>query len=97
MVHAPQLSLLEKTVTFISWALAGTIFLTVGWFALEPDDPLGAVTLLTREGALGVLVQVIAYAQEVQVFLMNRLRVKVAEQLRMEPLCHVCKGYHKSW
>lgn len=62
MVHAPQLSLLEKTVTFISWALAGVIFLTVGWFALEPDDPLGAVTLLTREGALGVLVQVIALA-----------------------------------
>lgn len=59
-VYLPQLSLLDKTIAFVSWALAGAIFLTVGWLAMEPDDPLGAVSLLTRSGTVGMLVQVIA-------------------------------------
>jgi hypothetical protein len=60
--HTPQLGLLDKTITFASWALAGAIFLTIGWFAMEPDDPLGAVSLLTRHGAIVMLVQAAALA-----------------------------------
>ena len=58
----PQLSLLEKAITLASWGLAGAIFLTIGWFALEPDDPLGAVSLLMRHGAIMMLLQAGALA-----------------------------------
>ena len=53
---------MEKTITLGSWGLAGAIFLTIGWFALEPNDPLGAVTLLTQRGALMMLLQAGALA-----------------------------------
>ncbi len=62
MVHRPHRSLLDKVVTLGSWFLAGAIFLTVGWFAMEPEDPLGAVTVLTRDGGILVLLQAAALA-----------------------------------
>ena len=62
MAYRPQLSLLDKTATFGSWLIAGALFLTVGWFALEPDDPQGAVSMLARSGSLMMLVQAIALA-----------------------------------
>jgi hypothetical protein len=55
--HGRHLSLLDKAATWVSWALAGAIFLTVGWLAMAPDDPLGAVSVLTRHGAWMMLLQ----------------------------------------
>lgn len=47
----------EKAAAWTSWLLAGAIFLTLGWMAMAPDDPLGAVSLLTRSGSVLMLVQ----------------------------------------
>jgi hypothetical protein len=55
--HGRHLSILDRAATWVAWALAGTIFLTVGWFAMAPDDPLGAVSVLTRRGAWMMLLQ----------------------------------------
>lgn len=55
--HGHHLSLLDRAATWLAWALAGTIFLTIGWFAMAPDDPLGAVSVLTRSGAWMMLLQ----------------------------------------
>jgi hypothetical protein len=55
--HGRHLTFLDKTATWVSWALAGAIFLTVGWLAMAPDDPLGAVSVLTRHGAWMMLLQ----------------------------------------
>ncbi|MBU0718377.1 MAG: hypothetical protein KJ749_09030, partial [Planctomycetes bacterium] len=60
--HRSQLTLLQKAFALSSWFLAGALFLTIGWFALEPDDPLGAVSLLGRDGGLIMLVQAAALA-----------------------------------
>ena len=57
MSHGTPLSFLEKLATWGSLALAGAVFLTVGWLAVEPDDPLGAVSLLARRGAWMMLLQ----------------------------------------
>ncbi len=62
MAHRPHLTLLQKTTTFVSWLMAGAIFLSVGWMAMEPDDPLGAVSFLTRRQPLVMLVEVVALA-----------------------------------
>ncbi|MGD2111025.1 MAG: hypothetical protein PVI86_16735 [Phycisphaerae bacterium] len=51
---------LDKTVTLASWGLAAALFLTVGWLTMAPDDPLGAVSVLTRQGAIGMIVQIAA-------------------------------------
>lgn len=50
-------SFFEKASSWAAWALAGAVFLTVGWMAMAPDDPLGAVSLLTRRHPMLMLVQ----------------------------------------
>jgi len=60
MPQGAQLSLLDKTVTVASWLLGCGVFLTVGWMALRPDDPQGAVSVLTRGGPLKTLLQAAA-------------------------------------
>ena len=55
--HGRHLSFSDRAATWVAWALAGTIFLTIGWFAMAPDDPLGAVSVLTRHGAWMMLLQ----------------------------------------
>jgi hypothetical protein len=62
MVHRSHLNTLDRFVTLGSWVLVGVLFLTVGWFAMEPDDPLGAVTVLGRRSALTMLMQAAALA-----------------------------------
>lgn len=51
MVDRPQLGSLAKSAVLLSWVLAGAMFLSVGWMAMAPDDPLGAVSLLARRPA----------------------------------------------
>ena len=46
------MTFLGKMSLWASWAAAGAIFLTVGWTAMAPEDPLGAMSLLLRHGGL---------------------------------------------
>lgn len=55
-------TMFDRTATLASWALAGALFLTVGWLTMAPDDPLGAVSFLTRDNALMMIVQLAALA-----------------------------------
>ncbi len=52
-----HLSFFDRVSAWAAWGLAGTIFLTVGWSAMAPDDPLGAISVLTRGGAWMMLLQ----------------------------------------
>jgi hypothetical protein len=50
-------TLVDRAAVWASWAMAGAIFLTIGWFAMAPDDPRGAVSVLARHAPLAMLVQ----------------------------------------
>lgn len=52
-----HLTLLDKLALWASWGVAAAIFFTLGWMAMAPDDPYGAVSLLLRGNALGMWVQ----------------------------------------
>ncbi len=59
-ISGGQSGLLDRAAILAACALAGGLFLTVGWFAVHPDDPAGSVSLLTRSGALMMLIQAAA-------------------------------------
>lgn len=59
-ISRPHLGLVGRLATLMSWALAAALFLTVGWLAMAPDDPLGAVSMLARRGGLTMLVEAAA-------------------------------------
>ncbi len=61
-VQQTELSFLDRVAAVASWALACAIFLTIGWYAMEPDDPLGAVSALSRPGGVVMLLQAAALA-----------------------------------
>lgn len=48
MEHRRHLSVIERLFALLAWFVAGAILLTVGWLAMAPDDPQGAVSLLSR-------------------------------------------------
>jgi hypothetical protein len=52
-----HLTLLDKLGLWASWAAAAGIFLTLGWMAMAPDDPYGAVSLLLRGQAVSMWLQ----------------------------------------
>jgi len=52
MAHRLQLNVIDKAFVCVAWAVATTIFFTVGWLVMEPEDPLGAVSLLTHHSAI---------------------------------------------
>lgn len=54
---ARSLSFLDKLGLWVSWGVAAAIFLTLGWMAMAPDDPYGAVSLLTRGRAASMWLQ----------------------------------------
>jgi len=62
MAYPAHLTLFERTTAWGAWALGGAIFLTVGWMAVQPDDPLGPVSMLSRHHSLAMLVQAGALA-----------------------------------
>ena len=62
MIERPQLSLMDRVATLCAWALAAALFMTVGWDAMAPDDPLGAVSVLSRHGGWMMIVQAAAIA-----------------------------------
>lgn len=58
----PQPGMFDKARTLGACAVAVAVFLTVGWVAMAPDDPLGAVSLLSRGAPAAMFVQVLALA-----------------------------------
>lgn len=62
IVETPTLSLFQKTVTLISWSLAVALFLTVGWSVMRPDDPQGAVSLISVSGGAVMFLQTLILA-----------------------------------
>lgn len=52
-----HLTLVDKFALWASWAVAGGIFLTLGWMAMAPDDPYGAVSLLVRSTSTSMWLQ----------------------------------------
>ena len=59
-LHNRELNFLEKTAAIVSWLVAAAVFLKIGWLAMEPDDPLGSVSLLSRSGATWMLIEAAA-------------------------------------
>jgi len=47
----------EKLISWSAWGLAAAVFLTVGWMAMAPEDPLGAVTIFARRSGVLMLIQ----------------------------------------
>ena len=62
MVYQQTLNVWEKGVTWGAYALAGAVFLTIGWIAMQPVDPQGAVSLLACGSPSGVLIEAAALA-----------------------------------
>jgi len=50
----------DKVLSLVAWAIAVALFASVGWMALQPDDPRGAVSLLTRAGAWLTILEIMA-------------------------------------
>ena len=46
------LGLIDKALSLTAWAVCAGLFLTVGWTALQPDDPLGAISLWSQQHRL---------------------------------------------
>ena len=57
-----HLTLWARVATLLSWLIAGGLFLSVGWTAAAPDDPLGPVSLLTRHNPALAAFQLAALA-----------------------------------
>jgi hypothetical protein len=57
----PRLRWFDKLVTALTWGCAIAVFATVGWMAISPDDPRGAVSLSIGDVAV-VVPQVAALA-----------------------------------
>ena len=58
----PPMTLPDRAATGLAWGVAVAAFMTIGWVALRPDDPLGPVSLLSRNGWAMMLVQAAALA-----------------------------------
>ncbi|MCP4248467.1 MAG: hypothetical protein GY778_15575 [bacterium] len=52
----------DKVLSLLAWAIAIGLFGSVGWMAVQPDDPAGAVSLMTRSQAWWSAVQVLFLA-----------------------------------
>lgn len=61
------LGLLDKALSLTAWAVCAGLFLTVGWTALQPEDPLGAVSLWSQQHGLIAWVQAAALGGAVAV------------------------------
>lgn len=52
-----HLGFFDKLLTNACWIGAAVLFLTVGWIAMAPDDPQGAVSTLARSGGPMMVLQ----------------------------------------
>lgn len=58
--EAWRLSFFERLAVWLTWAVAGALFLTVGWMAMAPTDPLGPVCVLTNRAGVAMLAEAAA-------------------------------------
>ena len=42
-IEQPHARPAEKLATLVAWGSGAALFLTVGWMAMAPDDPQGAI------------------------------------------------------
>lgn len=56
-VHSLGAELLDRFAVSAAWGLGVTLFLTIGWTAMSPDDPLGPISLLAKGDGLFMFVQ----------------------------------------
>ncbi len=56
-LHRAPLGFVDRIVALTSWAVGGAVFLTIGWNAMAPNDPLGAVSVLSRTSGLAMVLQ----------------------------------------
>jgi hypothetical protein len=52
----------DKALALAAWGIGVGVFASVGWMALEPADPRGAVSLVTADSVLLALAQTLALA-----------------------------------
>jgi len=57
MDEHPHLTLQDKAANWLAWGVSIALFWHIGWVAMAPDDPLGAVSILARKTGLLMLVQ----------------------------------------
>ena len=57
-----HLRLVDKLMLLTAFAVAASLFLSVGWMAVAPSDPQGAVSLLTHENPALMVVEALALA-----------------------------------
>ncbi len=60
--QAPQLGFFDRVAACLAWGVGALVFLTVGWYVLQPEDPLGAVGAFSRPNAMMTLLQAAALA-----------------------------------
>jgi len=56
-IERPHLTLFERIAVWMTWAIAGALFLTIGWHLMEPFDPEGPVSVLSSNGGALILVE----------------------------------------
>jgi len=52
-----RMGILDKFLLLAAISIAIALFLTIGWMAIAPDDPRGAVSLIARRDSLMVILQ----------------------------------------
>jgi len=57
-----HLRLHDRALGWLTWAIAAGLFATVGWMAVQPADPLAAVSLLTCPRPTAGVVQIVLLA-----------------------------------
>ncbi len=61
-LHRFGAELLDRITVSAAWGLGVALFLTIGWTAMSPDDPLGPISLLAKGDGLFMFIQAAALA-----------------------------------
>ena len=75
----PPLRLIDKLVFVAALAVTVALFLTVGWLAIAPDDPHGAVSLVTHRQAGLMIVQAAALTAVTSAIVTVMIGTKLAD------------------
>lgn len=56
-IDKPHLTLIERIAIWMTWAIAGALFLTIGWRLMEPFDPEGPISVVSSHGGAFILLE----------------------------------------
>lgn len=56
-LHREPLGFVDRIVTLLSWGVGGAVFLTIGWHAMAPSDPLAPVSVMSRANGPAMVLQ----------------------------------------